>query len=222
MKKVISIFILSTLVFFSFSQTERGRFLVGGSLTGIYDEHYADPDAQWQNKNWNLAVYPKIGYFIFNNFVVGLGFTGAWGELKQIRPDPLPATTLRSHLEGIGVFGRYYYRFDKNAFIGELYYSYDQNRDEFETWDANNPYEIARIKFNGQNNTYYGGFGYTRFMGDNLGLEIMAHFRYRYDHAVVGHNNFADDSRSFGVTLMVGFQIYLSVKKFTLKAPKAT
>ncbi len=209
MKNIFLTFIFLTYASLVFSQTEKKHFMVGGSLTGSYDQHFAVPDTRWQNKVWTCGLYPKVGYFITNNFACGLAFVASYAHIKQIYGDGSPSTSLKTYLEGIGFFGRYYLRKDKNAFIGELSYSYDRNRDVYETFDTNNPYEILRIKFNGQNNTYYGGIGYTRFISDKLGLEVMARYRYRFDHAVPGHNNFAADSKSNGITLGFGFQVYL-------------
>lgn len=209
MRKLSAILIFSLFVVVSFSQTEKGRFLIGGSLTGSYDVHKDVVDPRWQNKTWNMAAYPKIGYFLYKNFVAGVALTGAYAEVQQVRPEGLPNTTQRTKLYGVGVFGRYYYRFGKNGLIGELMYSYDFNRDVYESLDPNNAYEINRIKYNGQNNVYYGGLGYTRFITEKLGLELMVNYRHRYDHATVGHNNFSPESFSDGVSLLIGFQIYL-------------
>jgi hypothetical protein len=209
MRKLSVVFGLMLLAFFSFSQTEKGRFLVGGSLTGSYDVHTAVQDPRWQNKLLLGAAYPKVGYFVCKNFVVGAALVAAFSRLEQVRADGLPNTTQRTKLWGGGIFGRYYYRWARNGILGELYYSYDFNRDVYESYDWDNGYEINRIKYNGQNNTYHGGLGYTRFITEKIGLEIMAHYRYRYDHATVGHNNFAPESFSNGVSLLVGFQVYL-------------
>jgi hypothetical protein len=209
MKYFFITLILLTLSILSFSQTEKKHFLVGGSLTGSYDQHDAVPDHRWKNKIWTAGLYPRAGYFVCKNLAFGLALTAAYSHVKQIYPDGLPSTTHKTYLEGIGFFGRYYYRREKNALIGELLYSFDRNRDVYETLDLSNPVEINRIKYNGQNNTYYVGIGYTRFITDKLGLEIMIRYRYRYDHAVDGHNNFAAESRSNGVTAGFGFQVYL-------------
>jgi hypothetical protein len=177
--------------------------MVGGSLTGSYD------DKKWGNKIWSAGLYPKAGYFITSRIACGIALTAVYTNVKQTRPDGLPTTTLKTYLEGIGFFGRYYHTWEKNALIGELSYSFDRNRDVYETFDWNNPYEINRIKYNGQNNTYAAGIGYARFLTEKTGLEFMAHYRYRYDHAVSGHNNFAPESFSNGITLGVGLQIYI-------------
>lgn len=208
MKNILFTFIFLFSSIISFSQTEKKHFLVGGSLTGSYDKHVAVPNVDWQNKVWNCGIYPKVGYFLANNFVCGLAFVASYGHIKQIHGDGTPDITLKSYLEGAGFFTRYYLRKNLNSLIAELSYSYDRNRDVYETLDTNNPTEMLRIKFNGQNNTYSGGIGYTRFLKENLGLEMMARYRFRYDHAVAGHNNFAAESRSNGITIGIGFQIY--------------
>jgi hypothetical protein len=208
MKNIL--FTLFILVFAlpSFSQTEKKHFLIGGSLSCTYDKHIASPDPRWQNKVWNAGLYPRIGYFVANNIACGIALIGNYGRITQIRPD-LPNTHLQTNEEGAGVFGRYYLRKDKDALIAELAYTYDRDRDVTETLDNSNVYEVTRMKFDGQNNIYSAGLGYTRFLSEKAGLEIMANYRYRWDHAVPGHNNFASESWSNGVTLGIGFQFYL-------------
>jgi hypothetical protein len=192
----------------SFSQTEKKHFMIGGSLSLTYDKHLASPDPRWQNKIWNCGLYPRVGYFFVNNIEAGITLTAAYGRITQIRPD-MKDTHVKSFLTGAGFFGRYYFRRDKNALIGELSYSYDSNRDMYEVLDQSNFNEITRIRFNGQNNVYSAGLGYTRFIDEKVGLEIIARYRYRWDHAVDGHNNFAAESWSNGMTVGIGFQFYL-------------
>lgn len=208
MKNISLTLVFLIITTLSFSQTEKKHFLIGGSLTGTYDKHISAPDNRYQNKIWNCGLYPKIGYFVANNIVCGVALTASYAHITQIRPD-LPNTHLRAYLEGAGFFGRYYLRKNSDAFIAELSYSYDRNRDVYESLDNSNVNEVIRIKFNGQNNVYSGGIGYTRFINEKVGLEIMARYRYRWDHAVDGHNNFAAESWSNGVTLGIGLQYYL-------------
>lgn len=220
MRKIIFTLVFCFYSLFSFAQTEKKQFLIGGSLSGTFDKHIASPDNRYQNKVWNCGLYPKIGYFVAKNTVCGASFAASYQHIIQIRPGA-PNTTLKSYLNGIGVFGRYYLKRNNNALIFELSYSYDSNRDVYETLDNSNVNEITRIHFNGQNNVYSGGLGYTRFLNEKVGLEIMARYRYRWDHAVPGHNNFAAESWSNGVTLGVGLQFYtanfLRRKKETAK-----
>ena len=207
MKNIFFTIVLSVYAMLSFAQTEKKNFLIGGSLTGYYDKHLASPDSRYQNKVWNYGLYPKIGYFVAKNVVCGASFAWARGRITQVRPD-LPDTHLKSYLKGVGIFGRYYLRKNNDAVFAELAYSYDANRDVYEWLDDSNTNEILRIHYNGQNNTYSAGIGYSRFLNEKVGVEIIARYRYRWDHAVPGHNNFAPESWSNGVTLGIGFQIY--------------
>ena len=99
--------------------TEQGRFMLGSAVgfatntskTSFSSETPGASDSEPQNTQWNVA--PSIGYFLFNNFTLGIGldYTSSTetraGEAKTKDADLL-----------FGPFARYYFPFgDKAVFL---------------------------------------------------------------------------------------------------------
>jgi hypothetical protein len=114
-KKLIIAAALCGLALGSRAQTEKGNFLLGGSF-GFNSKK--DDDAA--SRTNSFALGPKFGYFISNNFVIGLDasyyytnkeswvtYTGQEGSVRQVN------NGFRSHGIYISPFARYY--IDLNA-----------------------------------------------------------------------------------------------------------
>lgn len=72
---------------YSFGQTEKGNFLVGGTA-----------GFQSSSTNTTIAFSPNVGYFVKNNFAIGASST-----LSSVKEDFQKITTFN-----IGPFARYY------------------------------------------------------------------------------------------------------------------
>jgi hypothetical protein len=86
MKNIFVVFFV-LMTGYSFAQTEKGNFLVGGTA-----------GFQSNSNNTTIAFSPNVGYFIAKNFAVGASST-----LSSVKEDYQKITTF-----DIGPFARYY------------------------------------------------------------------------------------------------------------------
>src|SRR5688572_13167290 len=81
MKKRLMLFaaILATLN--CYSQTEKGKYMIGGRFNfSGNNSSSVDSLRQFDYKSYGIQIYPNVGYFVKDNFAIGLslniGFSG--------------------------------------------------------------------------------------------------------------------------------------------------
>ncbi len=97
-KLILSILALSGLTLASYAQTEKGKYILGG--TAMYESLKSKADNAIAAENF--AILPNVGYFVSDNFAVGTGF--GFSSSKSSFASP---TGLNESLE-VSPFGRYY------------------------------------------------------------------------------------------------------------------
>ena len=188
---------------FIFAQTTKGTFLLGelsiidmtsnGTPTtmnvGISTfkiksdsghEDNSDPD-----KEFSINLTPRLGYFILNNFAVGLDFTLAYSHSDTRSGDYIVNQT-RS---GIGPFLRYYIPMKSILLFTEANYAYG-------SW-------LYRWEYPDDN----GDRGYqTQYYGLGLGLGIPIGNRVSFDTLLgyQAYNNKAKEDNENNVRMIVG------------------
>ena len=96
MKKLIFVFSLLIVSIFSFSQVNKGQFLVGGAA-GFESSKFGDND---DSKVTSFTFSPNAGYFFINNLAGGLRFS--INSVKE-KGEDASSTVL------ISPFARYYF-----------------------------------------------------------------------------------------------------------------
>ena len=100
MKKLLLIFLVFVSAF-SFAQTERGKYLVGGS---------ADLSVSYQGKNsgFNMSLSPQFGAFVIRGLAIGGRYSFAISSSKTFDFNKKEYSTTTTFTSGIGPLIRYY------------------------------------------------------------------------------------------------------------------
>lgn len=120
-KSLILVFSLLMMVTFTHAQTSSGNLMFGGGID------FSSTSRQSDNNNTSsyVSFSPSAGYFISDNFAVGLSFTVA-SEKSGVGPSRTTENTF-----GMGPFARYYF-FTSNeqfAIFGQAGVSFATEKD---------------------------------------------------------------------------------------------
>ena len=97
-KLILSIVALSSLTLASYAQTEKGKFILGG--TALYET--SKSDAANANSAENLNLVPNLGYFVSDNFAIGTGIGYSFSKAA------VASATGINNAVIVSPFGRYY------------------------------------------------------------------------------------------------------------------
>jgi hypothetical protein len=160
MKKTLFLFLITALCSQIWAQEfdplKRGNFLIGGTLSGSYEQKQGlESDC-----TFDLGIHPTLGYFIFNRFVLGITPSASivWSKI-----DPISEYGKAVNLE-LGPMFRYY--FWKKLFIS------------FEPKYLVGNFKSARIDSKTKGYSLNQGLGFDFFIKDNVALEIGYYFYY--------------------------------------------
>ena len=98
------------------AQINKGSFFVGGSLSGYLntsDNYFTLPGSEIKSgSSQNISINPTVGYFIKQNFAIGLGLGYSYTYIKQSRIQP-DGTTIDDYNKvntlSITPYARYYF-----------------------------------------------------------------------------------------------------------------
>lgn len=110
-KLILSIVTLAAISFSSNAQTEKGKFIVGG--TASYQSTKSDADNAKANES--LSLVPNLGYFVSDNFAIGTGLGYNYSKTAVASP------TGKEEAIIVSPFGRYYMGLsDQFKFFGQV------------------------------------------------------------------------------------------------------
>jgi hypothetical protein len=197
MKYIYALMLLFLLHLQGFSQTEKKSWLIGGSANGaIHLNTY---------KYYSYGIAPQVGYFLFNNFAVGLTPYFSFSHYSDSKSSAI----------GIGPFLRYYIGKSKVRFFIEAVSQYS-----FQSILYKNIQNIPvpngnfKIKYKNWNENISAGAVY--FITKNIGLEAKVQFSYARTKSYSNSAIFASASNptpNSNLYIRVGFQIYLPAKE---------
>ncbi len=194
MKNTLLPLVLFCLCLSLHAQTDQGSMLVGGSA-GL------DYTVQSNNKVFNASLSPQGGYFVVDNFAVGLriplGLQSISSKAAASSGSEIESNTL-TYRVGIGPFARYY--FGKSAirpFVNagaDYQFSRTREKDSFS--------EQRRVQ---REDSYsiFGGAGMAYFLSTFVGLETQLGYTYFRSGEL---------NRYSRLGLTVGLQIYIPQK----------
>jgi hypothetical protein len=149
--------------------TGRGNFMFGtavgfSSNTNTISQGGSSGEGP-ESFQWNLA--PHIGYFLFDNFALGIGLDYTFSREKQPNQDKNDDSDLL-----FGPFGRYYVPFggDKAVFL-EGNFGFGTSSDDLIIGGESQSISTDIIAFGA-------GPGFTIFSNDAIGIESL--FKYNY------------------------------------------
>lgn len=189
--KTISILLLcSLLTNYSFSQVDKGNWLIGGNgFAKFYKQENINPGGQIViSRQTDVNANILIGRFVADRFVIG-----AMPYFASYRSKVLPDGNIHSRIDqyGLGVFTRYYMQPSDKA-INFL----------FETSYQAGVYSFVPTK--GRSSMFSASAGSVFFFNSSVGLEVLAGYQQR--RVKIGTSpNFTDR----GLDINIGFQFYL-------------
>ena len=186
--------------------TEQGRFMLGSAVgfatntskTSFSSETPGASDSEPQNTQWNVA--PSIGYFLFNNFTLGIGldYTSSTetraGEAKTKDADLL-----------FGPFARYYFPFGDKAVFLQGNFGFGNSADNLTVAGENQNINTNILAVGA-------GPGFTIFSNDGIGLEALVKYNYarsKFDLDIAGVKT-TTTTKTNQIALSLGLQIYFS------------
>lgn len=183
--------------------TDRGRFMVGsavGFATNSSKIARSDQNviSEPQNTQWNVA--PSIGYFLFDQFVLGIGMDYTSSSEKNEGEE-----TTRDNDLLFGPFARYYVPFGDKAFFLQANFGFGNSTDNL---------ILGGVKQNINTNilAYGAGPGFTIFSNDALGIEALVKYNYarsKFNVDVAGVQT-STTTKTNQIALSLGMQIYFA------------
>lgn len=185
--------------------TDRNRFLIGsavGFATNTSNISYASQtpvitSEEPQNTQWNVS--PSIGYFLLNNFALGIGLDYTSSTEKDAGDEKTTDSDLL-----FGPFARYYFPFGDKAFFLQTNFGFGNSSD-------NLLIGTERQNINTNILAVGAGPGFTIFSNDAFGLEALVKYNYarsKFDVSVAGVKT-TTTTKTNQVALSLGLQIYL-------------
>ncbi|MFC6996930.1 outer membrane beta-barrel protein [Rufibacter roseus] len=184
MKKVFfTIFLFSCLIASAQAQTEKGARLIGGSGSLYIDTEGPDNTTA-------LSLTPRFGTFVADNIALGTGIPVAYSTTDYYK----------LYTIGLTPFVRGYFGSSPTKLLLEGRAGYNRVGTNF-----NDDYNYMNRPDAEGYFSYGFGAGVTQFLNEHVGIELMLN----YDKANLSSNTFQSRGLT-GITLNLGFQIYLS------------
>ncbi|QNH62031.1 outer membrane beta-barrel protein [Hymenobacter sediminicola] len=200
MKKILLVGLGCTLATAAMAQTEKGARFIGAN---VGDLSYSRGKQNFGNSRFSVSLYPSVGVFVANNFLLGANLELGYSSVKSGNLSGDYSTRVLQY--GVSPFARYYlpgasaHRFFGQVSAGVLGQT---------AWYPNY-YDGAR-----QSSTNFAGrfgvaVGYNYFLTPGAALEVVAGY---------GHNSSRNAFSSGALDVRAGFSIFLPSKS-TAAAP---
>jgi len=183
--------------------TERGNFLIGTAIgfssnTSTISQSTGKGEGP-ESFQWNVA--PHVGYFLFENFALGVGLDYTFSREQQPNEDRNDDTDLL-----FGPFGRYYVPFggDKAVFL-EGNFGFGTSSDDLIINGEPQSISTDIIAFGA-------GPGFTIFSNDAIGIETLFKYNFARSRFNTVQNGVTTETTTktnqFAVSL--GLQVYFA------------
>lgn len=186
--------------------TDQGRFMLGSAVgfatntskTSFSSQTPGTTDTEPQNTQWNIA--PSIGYFLFNNFTLGIGLDYTSSTETRAGEDKTKDSDLL-----FGPFARYYFPFGDKAIFLQGNFGFGNSADNL---------TIGTEKQNINTNILAvgAGPGFTIFSNDAIGLEALVKYNYarsKFDLDIAGVKT-TTTTKTNQIALSLGIQVYFA------------
>lgn len=202
MKKILPLLLLF-LSSLALAQTEKGSVMIGGNASVNFQNSDIENDLS-DSKSFSVELNPLAGYFLGNNFSVGLALPLSWSKSKASYESFYPDYESSSRGTGVSPFIRYYIPVKSFYIVTHGGYSWTYSKYKYDSIDPVTGEVIGNNEFSNNSKSITLAAGPTFFINRHTAIEILANYE---------HNTFDDDgsaeiktSRFF---ISVGFQIYL-------------
>lgn len=186
------IFLSLSLVLLGFSninsQTNKGNFILGGSLNASYTEKSHDNLAQSEISYTDLNFSPRIGYFVKNNFAIGIDI-------------PLSYTTSKDYKYysyGAGPFLRWYLGKNKTKFLIQTEFNYNKTHEKHYNYYYSSPNNLASTTSTYKGKIYSLDFGpgLAYFFNEHIALEGLLFYQSKFESYFNSYNYLSSYSNS--------------------------
>lgn len=204
---VISRTFFLTLIFISeqlVAQTNMGSFMIGGNA------YFSISETENYNSEVKLSstsFSPQLGYFVFDNFAVGLAMPIGFHKYKttyDVQQDPITYETKNNSL-GIGPFLRYYVPLGKIFLFAEGSYSFSKSSGTILSFDPQSGGLIERDNIT-KNQTFWIGPGIAMMVNKHIGIEGLLSYK---NTSINNNNNPFAKSDQQGIFFELGLQYYI-------------
>jgi|JI7StandDraft_1071085.scaffolds.fasta_scaffold40101_3 hypothetical protein len=188
MKRILLVVTALLCYLIADAQLEKGTQLIGASATMNARNNDIDSIRNVASSAYNLNL--RYGRLVANNFAVGISVPLTYSRIDQ-----------QSELTyGGGPFIRYYSPFEETEGEGSKLNLLLEARGTY----SQSSFEDRNLKIN-RNTGYMGGavgVGVIYFFNESVGLETLADYTFLY--------SLSNSDKSNGLSLNIGFQIYLN------------
>jgi len=208
---------LSLCLYFGMSAqiTDRGNFILGttiGFSTSTSTVNFQGEGISVESngyRNLQFNVTPSIGYFLANNWALGIGMDYTLNRTKKPKDVTNPDTELTTSYDSdllFGPFTRFYFPFGEDkAFFLESTFGFGSSSNEI---------EIANETQTASNNVIAFGFGpgFTIFSNDAVGVETIAKYNWSKSNSTINIQGISTKTSSStnAIDFSVGFQVYFA------------
>jgi hypothetical protein len=106
MKKILPLLFLFVSALAS-AQTEKGSFMIGGNASVEFNKNDQNGDTG-ETKTFSISINPQAGYFVANNFSLGLSLPVSISRGKSTYPGINGEAESKTNGFGVAPFVRYY------------------------------------------------------------------------------------------------------------------
>jgi len=115
-KLLLSLIAVSALAFTTQAQTEKGKFILGGSV-----EFNSSKDNDASKADTRFSIVPSVGYFVSDNFAIGTGVGFGTSKNHVDAVGNVAGFTTKSEAFVVAPFARYYKGITEQfKFFGQL------------------------------------------------------------------------------------------------------
>lgn len=201
-KKTLLVLIAAIAAVQSFAQLEKGNRAI--FLNGFAS---FENNTKQRTKTFESTINLGKGYFVANNFAVGPVISVGYQYMRETYTDYYygygsSGSSLSFSIPsiGLGPIARYYFPIGKSAIFlqGSVMYEYSKATLKWGISSSSN-YQSLLGSF---------GVGYTYFVNDQIGVEIVPKFEYMKQFRKFGTDFISNQERN-RFTLNIGIQWYL-------------
>ncbi|MCR9101025.1 MAG: outer membrane beta-barrel protein [bacterium] len=195
--------------------TSQGNFMMGGTLgfsTADSNVKIEADGASVDNegtRSTQFNISPRIGYFVTNNFALGIGMDYTLNRLREPVDLSDPQTDYETEYDSdllFGPFGRVYFPIaEDKAFFLQGNFGFGSSQDRIRVGDdpQTTSTDVLAASF---------GPGFTIFSSDGIGIEAIVKYNWARSNASFEYQGTRNETTTYTNQLdfSIGFQVYFT------------
>lgn len=211
----VFIFCLASTFLNAQNVTSQGNFMMGGTLGFSTADSNVEIEANGSTINNNgtratqFNISPRIGYFIVDNFALGIGMDYTLNRIREPIDLSDPDTDYETEYDSdllFGPFGRVYFPIasDKAFFLqGNFGFGSSQDRISVGEDPQTTSTDVIAASF---------GPGFTIYSSDAIGIEAIVKYNWARSNASFEFQGVSNETTTYTNQLdfSIGFQVYFT------------